>query len=115
MGGGRLSLEEARNSPRPGTSWVRFEGALRPHCFDFNQAEPPDRLDPEGAPISVLGNQDLELFVSRRSEPMPFYYRNADGDELIFVHRGGGTIETDFGPLPFEKGDLIRSASAGKS
>ena len=30
---------------------------------------------------------------------MPFYYRNADGDELMFVHRGEGTIETDFGPL----------------
>jgi homogentisate 1,2-dioxygenase len=38
---------------------------------------------------------------------MPFYYRNADGDELYFVHRGEGTIETDFGPLTFEKGDYI--------
>ena len=25
---------------------------------------------------------------------MPFYYRNADGDELIFVHRGQGMVET---------------------
>ena len=38
---------------------------------------------------------------------MPFYYRNADGDELIFVHRGAGVIETDFGPLRFEKGDYV--------
>ena len=38
---------------------------------------------------------------------MPFYYRNADGDELYFVHRGSGTIETDFGPLPFEPGDYL--------
>lgn len=29
---------------------------------------------------------------------MPVYCRNADGDELIFVHRGEGTIETDCGP-----------------
>ena len=28
---------------------------------------------------------------------MPFYYRNADADELVFVHRGEGTLETDFG------------------
>ena len=45
--------------------------------------------------------------MSRRSEPMPFYFRNADGDELIFVHRGEGIIETDFGPLKFEPGDYI--------
>ena len=38
---------------------------------------------------------------------MPFYYRNADGDELIFVHRGSGVIETDFGPLTFEPGDYL--------
>ena len=38
---------------------------------------------------------------------MPFYYRNADGDELVFVHRGEGIIETDFGPLTFEKGDYL--------
>jgi homogentisate 1,2-dioxygenase len=38
---------------------------------------------------------------------MPFYYRNADGDELFFIHRGQGVIETDFGPLRFEKGDYI--------
>ena len=58
-------------------------------------------------PVAVLGNQDVQIYVSRRSEPMPFYYRNADGDELIFVHRGDGVIETDFGPLNFEKGDYV--------
>src|ERR1700680_2048992 len=60
-----------------------------------------------GLPLAFLGNQDLKLYVSRRTAPMPFYYRNADGDQLIFVHRGEGTIETDFGPLAFEKGDYI--------
>ena len=38
---------------------------------------------------------------------MPFYFRNADGDELYFIHRGKGVIETDFGPLTFEPGDYI--------
>jgi homogentisate 1,2-dioxygenase len=91
----------------PPTGWVRFEGRLRPHCFDLNRLEPSDLRDPEGMPVAFLGNADIRLFVSRRSQPMPFYYRNADGDELIFVHRGSGTIETDFGPLPFEPGDYI--------
>ncbi|HKM90777.1 MAG TPA: homogentisate 1,2-dioxygenase [Candidatus Acidoferrales bacterium] len=89
------------------TGWVRFEGKLRPHCFDLNLLEPTDRKDPQGAPVAFLGNNDVELQVSRRTVPMPFYFRNADGDELYFVHRGAGVIETDFGPVPFEKGDYI--------
>src|SRR5271157_626836 len=91
----------------PPTGWIRFEGKLRPHCFDLNRVEPSDLRDREGTPIAVLGNRDVQLYVSRRSEPMPYYYRNADGDELIFVHRGAGIIETDFGPLRFEKGDYV--------
>jgi len=76
----------------PPTGWIRFEGKLRPHCFDLNRLEPPDLNDPQGLPIAFLGNQDLKLYVSRRAAAMPFYYRNADGDQLIFVHRGEGTI-----------------------
>ncbi len=91
----------------PPTGWIRFEGKLRPHCFDLNQLAPTDLTDPCGAPVAFLGNQDVELYVSRRSKPMPFYYRNADGDELMFVHRGEGLIETDFGALHFEKGDYF--------
>jgi homogentisate 1,2-dioxygenase len=91
----------------PPTAWIRFEGNLRPHCIDCNKLRPTDHHDPQGSPVAFLGNSDIRLFVSRRSAPMPFYYRNADGDELFFVHRGAGTIETDFGPLMFEKGDYI--------
>ncbi len=89
------------------TGWTRFEGKLRPHCLDLNLVEPSDLGDPDGSPLAVLGNNDIRISVSRRSKPMPFYFRNADGDELYFVHRGSGVIETDFGPLAFEKGDYI--------
>ena len=91
----------------PPTNWIRFEGKLRPHCFDLNLLQPSDLDDAQGEPVAFLGNRDLTLSVSRRAEPMPFYFRNADGDELFFVHRGEGMIETDFGPLKFEKGDYI--------
>jgi homogentisate 1,2-dioxygenase len=91
----------------PPTDWIRFEGKLRPHCLDLNQLQPTDQHDAEGAPVAFLGNDDVRLYVSRRSKPMPFYYRNGDGDELLFVHRGEGVIETDFGPISFEPGDYI--------
>jgi len=91
----------------PPTGWIRFEGKLRPHCFDLNRLKPDDLNDAEGLPAAFLGNDDVRVSVSRRSDPMPFYFRNADGDELYFVHRGRGKIETDFGPLDFEPGDYI--------
>jgi homogentisate 1,2-dioxygenase len=91
----------------PPTGWVRIEGKLRPHCFDCNRLEPSGRNDARGGPITFLANNDVKISVSRRSAAMPFYYRNADGDELIFVHRGHGKIETDFGPLDYERGDYV--------
>ncbi len=91
----------------PPTAWIRFEGKLRPRCFDCNIIHPPDELDAAGGPLPFLGNGDIRISVSRRRAAMPFYFRNADGDELVFVHRGRGLIETDFGPLNFEKGDYL--------
>lgn len=91
----------------PPTDWIRFEGKLRPHCLDLNKLHPSDLDDAEGAPVAFMGNHDVKVYVSRRSKPMPFYFRNADGDELLFVHRGRGLVETDFGPLTFEPGDYL--------
>jgi homogentisate 1,2-dioxygenase len=91
----------------PPTGWIRFEGKLRPHCLDLNAIRPCDLNDERGFPVTILGNNEIQLSVSRRSSAMPYYFRNANGDELYFIHRGKGIIETDFGPLNFEKGDYI--------
>ena len=73
----------------------------------MNLLQPTDLNDPQGEPAAFLSNNDLTVSVSRRSGAMPFYFRNADGDELFFVHEGEGIIETDFGPLEYERGDYI--------
>lgn len=91
----------------PPTNWIRFEGKLRPHLFDLNKLAPTDLTSADGEPVAFLGNSGIQLSVSRRSKPMPFYFRNADGDELYFVHRGRGVVETDFGPLRYEAGDYL--------
>jgi homogentisate 1,2-dioxygenase len=36
-----------------------------------------------------------------------YFYKNADADELIFVHRGTGTLRTQLGNIAFEKGDYL--------
>ena len=38
---------------------------------------------------------------------MPYFVRNADGDEIVFVHEGQGKLETDYGVLGYEPGDYV--------
>ncbi len=91
----------------PPTAWVRVEGPLRPRLFLGDRVSPSDLTDPRGTPSVLLENDDAEILISRRSRPMPFYVRNADGDEIHFVHRGRGRMETDYGPLAYEPGDYL--------
>ena len=79
----------------PPTAWTRIEGKLRPHCFDCNKLQPTDQCDPEGNPIAFLGNADVKIYVSRRSAPMPFYYRNADGDEQHSSNEADRCLESE--------------------
>src|SRR5437870_5016154 len=55
----------------------------------------------------ILFNEDLAIYVSRRSEAMPYYVRDADGDLCYFVHHGSGLLETDYGPLRYGAGDYL--------
>ncbi|QHT60900.1 homogentisate 1,2-dioxygenase [Paenibacillus lycopersici] len=81
------------------------QGALRHRHFRTNG------LTAEGDAVAgrqyVLGNDDLLIGVARVTQPMDYYYRNGDGDELLFVHEGTGTIETMFGVLRYRPGDYI--------
>ena len=92
---------------RPPTDWTRFDGPLRPHAFDFNQAVPADQADPSGDRLRLFYNHDVVVSISRRSAAMPHYFRNGDGDEIYFVHEGEGSIETDYGTLEYETGDYV--------
>jgi homogentisate 1,2-dioxygenase len=52
-------------------------------------------------------NENVIFSVSRPAEQMDYFYKNADGDDLIFVHEGTGTLETQFGHLRFREGDYL--------
>jgi len=45
--------------------------------------------------------------VARPIEQMDYFYKNADGDDLIFVHEGSGKLESQFGHLHFREGDYL--------
>lgn len=89
----------------PPTGWVSFEGPLRPRAFDLNglnEAAP----SPWGAP-AVLRNAAVEVRFWKLAHAMPDLARNADGDQLLFVHKGRGELFCDYGRLTFEPGDYV--------
>ena len=89
--------------------WTRIEGPCRPRAFDL--AEVPASRELSRRPI--LENADVTLSVVRLEAPMDAYARNADGDELYFVHAGAGRLETDFGPLAYAPGDYLVNSLQG--
>ena len=56
----------------------------------------------------LMWNDDVEISLCRPDEPMDCFYRNGEGDEVVFVHEGSGTLETIFGDLPYKRGRLRR-------
>lgn len=57
--------------------------------------------------VPLLGNPDILISIADVLEPMTYFYRNVGGDELLFVHRGSGTIATPFGDLAYRERDYI--------
>jgi len=85
--------------------WTRVEGNHRPRAYRL--ADTPLGDDYWKCRVPFLANADTTLSFGGLIEPMPYHFRNADGDEVLFIHRGGGIIETDFGPLAYEGGDYL--------
>jgi len=54
----------------------------------------------------VLGNADVRISYAVSSLPSPLY-RNAVGDECVYVERGSATVETVFGALEVGQGDYV--------
>ena len=89
----------------PPTAWSSFEGPLRPRAFDLQRLDAP-AAGPWAAPV-VLSNRACEMRHWRLAGNMPGLARNADGDQLLFVHAGEGELFCDFGHLHFAPGDYL--------
>src|SRR5688572_11007761 len=89
----------------PPTGWVEFTGPLRPHAFDLNQV-----TQEQGSPwqaVEVLRNPHVRIRVWNADQSMEHLVRNADGDDLLFVHRGAGELYCDYGRLVLAAGDYV--------
>jgi homogentisate 1,2-dioxygenase len=87
---------------------VREEWVPDAHAHHlFNTAGIP----PEGDPIKgrrlLMFNDDVEIAICRPDTEQHYFYRDGEGDEVVFVHRGRGSVETTFGNLPYREHDYV--------
>ena len=56
----------------------------------------------------MLFNSDLNIALAAPQNSLKdYFYKNADADELLFVHQGSGTLRTFLGNIPFGYGDYL--------
>lgn len=55
----------------------------------------------------LLFNADVALSMVCPQREDDFFYRNGQGDEVVFVVEGEGTLESSFGALAFKGGDYV--------
>jgi homogentisate 1,2-dioxygenase len=71
----------------------------------FQTVPAPDFLDSRKP---ALVNSDVQLSLAAPQESTEdYFYKNADSDELLFVHRGSGKLRTHLGNIDFKYGDYL--------
>jgi homogentisate 1,2-dioxygenase len=92
-------------------TWKRHEPDFEPnqptrnrHWLTRRSAVRGDAVDGR---VAILGNEDLVVAVADVDRRMDYFYRNAGGDELLFVHEGSGTLETAFGEIHYRAHDYL--------
>lgn len=74
-----------------------FEGFKVPPADDFLESR-----------IPVLVNNDCHIVLAApRKSIETYFYKNADADEVIFVHEGKGVLKTMYGEIDFGYGDYL--------
>lgn len=70
--------------------------------------EVPPTADYLDSRVTVLCNADVEIVLAAPTTSLTdYFYKNADADELLFIHEGTGVLKTMVGQIDFEPGDYL--------
>jgi homogentisate 1,2-dioxygenase len=98
----RVASVEAAGSVAPEKAHV---AELRHHHFKTGKM--PRQGDLISGRVPILFNGDVTISRCRPAQQQAELFRNATADEVLFVHNGGGEVQTMFGVLPFRPFDYI--------
>lgn len=82
------------------------EKMLKHRSFEGFRIQP--KADFLASRKAVLVNNDCHIILAAPERGMSdYFYKNADADELIFIHEGSGVLKSMYGNLEFGYGDYL--------
>jgi homogentisate 1,2-dioxygenase len=94
------------DAPVDVTPYIAEEKMLKHRCFEGFHVKPANDFLESRKP--VLTNSDCTITLAAPLNGTGnYFYKNADADEVLFVHEGNGAVHTQYGDLPFGYGDYI--------
>jgi homogentisate 1,2-dioxygenase len=87
------------------TGWIDFEGDLKPRAFDTKKIEDIES-SPYKSPI-IMHNSSIKVRMLKMDESMNHLVSNADGDEMLFIHKGNMGLYCDYGFIQLTEGDYF--------
>lgn len=85
---------------------VAEEKMLKHRSFEGFKVKP--EADYIKSRVPVLVNNDCHIVLAAPQQSMTgYFYKNADADEMLFVHEGSGRLMTQYGVITFEYGDYL--------
>lgn len=77
------------------------------NLFD-SKYQPSNYSQAEGTPLPLANSEHLRIDLSKRTkEPMPFWHRNNDADEVIICMEGSLIWETEMGTVQLDRGEML--------
>ncbi len=85
---------------------IAFEKTLKSYSLKTFSVPAQDDFLESRTPLLV--NNDVLIGVAAPRKSMTdYFYKNTDADEMLFIHKGTGTLRTLLGNIPFEFGDYL--------
>lgn len=85
---------------------IAMKRSLLHQSFQGFKVEPEDDYIKSKKPVLVNNDLHISLAAPRKSIT-EYFLKNADADELIFIHEGSGTFHSIYGSMDFKYGDYI--------
>ena len=84
---------------------IAIENNMR--MLSFSGFDIPQEADYIESRKVLFVNNDLHIGLAAPTSTPDYFFKNADADELIFIHKGSGTLTTMFGDIDFEAHDYL--------
>ncbi|MGA3038084.1 MAG: homogentisate 1,2-dioxygenase [Vulcanimicrobiaceae bacterium] len=95
---------DVRAWERPFVRFMPNDPLKNRHWFTARVKAEGDAVDGR---VPLAGNDDIVISTATVTKPMEYFFRNAGGDELLFVQAGDGVLESPLGELAYRAHDYL--------